>query len=69
MKKYLEYKDRVSNKFWKIALKGKILTVNFGRIGNNPQEVIYDKFSNKEEAKAFALKKIGEKLKKGYSEV
>ena len=70
MKKYFEYKDVTINasKFWEISLKGKVVTVNYGRIGNKSQEVIYDKFSTKEEAKKFVEKKIGEKVRKGYLE-
>ena len=33
MKKYFEYTDAVSNKFWEINLKGKQVTLTYGRIG------------------------------------
>jgi len=37
MKKYFEYTDEVSNKFWEINLKGKQVTLTYGRIGiKNP---------------------------------
>jgi len=68
MKKYLEYKDHVSNKFWEINLKGNQVIITFGRIGNKPQQ-IKKKFSTNEESKKFAEKKINEKLRKGYLEV
>ena len=33
MKKRYEYKDAISNKFWEINLKGKQVTLTYGRIG------------------------------------
>ena len=63
MKKYFEYTDEVSNKFWEINLKGKQVILTFGRIGiQNPQKIIKEFNSNKE-AKKFAETKIKEKLK------
>ena len=71
MKKYFEYTDAVSNKFWEINLKGKQVTLTYGRIGiKNPAQIV-KKFKGKsasEEAKKFAEKKIGEKIRKGYLE-
>ena len=67
MKKYLEYKDHVSNKFWEINLKGNQVIITFGRIGNKPQQ-IKKKFSSNEESKKFAETKIKEKTNKGYRE-
>ena len=68
MKKYLEYKDHASNKFWEINLKGKIVTLTYGKIGTKGQKTLKDDFATSEEAKKFAEKKINEKLKKGYTE-
>ena len=71
MKKYFEYKDAVSNKFWEINLKGKRVTLTYGRIGiENPASII-KKFKGKsasEDAKKFAESKIREKTNKGYIE-
>jgi len=68
MKKYFEFKDEVSNKFWEISQKGILVKVVFGRIGiQNPQEKIKE-FINDQEAKKFADKKIKEKINKGYIE-
>ena len=40
MKKYLEYKDHVSNKFWEINLKGSQVNLTYGRIGIlNPAKI------------------------------
>ena len=66
MKKYFEFKNEVSNKFWEISQKGILVKVVFGRIGiQNPQEKIKE-FVNEQEAKKFADKKIREKINKGY---
>ena len=72
MKKYFEYTDAVSNKFWEINLKGKQVTLTYGRIGiKNPAKIV-KKFKGKsasEDAKKFAVSKIREKLTKGYLEI
>ena len=66
MKKYFEFKNEVSNKFWEISQKGILVKVVFGRIGiQNPQEQIKE-FINEQEAKKFTDKKIREKINKGY---
>ena len=40
MKKYLEYKDNVSNKFWEINLKGSQVNLTYGKIGiKNPATI------------------------------
>ena len=67
MKKYFEYTDEVSNKFWEINLKGNQVVITFGRIGNKPQQ-IKKKFNTNEESKKFAETKIREKTNKGYIE-
>lgn len=71
MKKYLEYKDHVSNKFWEINLKGSQVDLTYGRIGISNPAKIEKKFKGKnagDDAKKFAKKKINEKLRKGYTE-
>ena len=71
MKKYFEYSDTVSNKFWEINLKGKQVTLTYGRIGiENPASIVknFKGKSAKEDAKKFAEKKIREKTNKGYIE-
>ena len=69
MRKYFEYTDAVSNKFWEINLKGKEVTLTYGRIGiKNPAQIV-KKFKGKsasEDAKKFAETKIREKTNKGY---
>tara|TARA_Y100000590_G_C15383788_1_gene887395 strand:+ start:186 stop:398 length:213 start_codon:yes stop_codon:yes gene_type:complete len=67
-KRYFEYTDETSNKFWEISQKGKEVKVFFGRIGiKNPQEKIKE-FLSEQEAKKFIDKKIKEKINKGYIE-
>ena len=71
MKKYFEYTDTVSNKFWEINLKGKQVTLTYGRIGIKKPASIVKKFKGKsasEDAKKFAEAKIREKTNKGYIE-
>ena len=71
MKKYLEYKDHVSNKFWEINLKGSQVNLTYGRIGIKNPAKIEKKFNGKsasEDAKKFAESKIREKVNKGYIE-
>mgnify|MGYP004006517867 CR=1 FL=1 len=67
-KKYFEYTDAVSNKFWEINLKKNQMIITFGRIGiKNPVSQLR-KFDSNEEAKKYAERKIKEKINKGYLE-
>jgi len=66
MKKYLEFKNSISNKFWEINFKGKQVVIKFGKIGiQNPASII-NNFSSNEEAKKYADSKIKQKINKGY---
>ena len=68
MKKYFEYTDEVSNKFWEITLEAKQVSVTYGRIGiDNPHQVNKE-FDTEEKAQKFTETKIREKDKKGYIE-
>jgi len=68
MKKYFEFKDSISNKFWEINLKKNQIIITFGRIGiKNPASQL-KKFDSNEEAKKHAERKIREKTNKGYIE-
>ena len=68
MKKYFEFKDSTSNKFWEISLKKTKTIITFGRIGiKNPVSQLR-KFDSNEEAKKYAERKIKEKINKGYLE-
>ena len=69
MKKYFEYTDAISNKFWEVNLKGKQVILTYGRIGiKNPAKIIKD-FKGKtasEDAKKYVASKIKEKENEGY---
>ena len=66
MKRYFEYTDAVSNKFWEIDLKVNQVAITFGRIGiKNPASQVKE-FSSKDDAKKYAERKIREKINKGY---
>ena len=70
MKKYFEFKDKTANsyKFWQIELKGKKVTIQYGRIGiANPASMIKE-FGTPEEAKKYSETVIREKTNKGYKE-
>ena len=67
-KKYFEYTDAVSNKFWKINLKKNQIIITFGRIGIKNPVCQLKKFDSNEEAKKYAERKIREKTNKGYVE-
>jgi len=67
-KKYFEYTDAVSNKFWEINLKKNQIIITFGRIGIKNPVCQLKKFDSNEEAKKYAERKIREKTNKGYVE-
>ena len=68
MKKYFEFKDSISTKFWEINVKKNQMIITFGRIGiKNPVSQLR-KFDSNEEAKKYAERKIKEKINKGYLE-
>jgi len=64
-KQYFEFKDRTSSKFWEIDVKGKEVTVRYGRIGTDGQATTKE-FSSPAAAAAHAEKVVAEKVKKGY---
>ena len=68
MKKYFEFKDSISNKFWEINLKKNQIIITFGRIGIKNPVCQLKKFNSNEEAKKYIDKKIREKINKGYVE-
>ena len=66
MKKYLEYSDAKSNKFWEIELKGKIIKTCYGRIGIQNPATQTKSFASTDLAKKYYEKKLREKINKGY---
>lgn len=61
----LEHTSDGSSKFWQVAVEGSEATVTYGRIGSNGRESV-KAFASPAEAKAFADKKIAEKMRGGY---
>jgi DNA ligase-1 len=66
-RRYFEFVEGNSSKFWEIARQGTEVTVRFGRIGANGQTQTKS-FGDEERAAAHAEKLIGEKTDKGYIE-
>ena len=60
--------DGVASKFWEVTVDGSTVTVRFGKIGTNGQTSVKE-LESAAEADAQAAKVIGEKTKKGYTEV
>ena len=67
MKRYFEFSDAKSSKFWEIDVSGKKITVRYGKIGTDGQSTVKE-LTTPAEAKAQADKLILEKTKKGYVE-
>lgn len=61
----LEYSEGSSHKFWQVAQEGNGLIVEYGRIGNHPQNNLKS-FASPEKAKEEMEKLIGKKVAKGY---
>ncbi len=68
MKKYFEYKDDKSSKFWEITINDKTVTTRFGKIGTAGQtsEKVFDTVDKAEKE---YQKLIKEKAGKGYIEI
>jgi predicted DNA-binding WGR domain protein len=65
METLLIYKDDVSNKFWKINVKGKVFTVTYGKVGSIGA-VKTKVFESENLCQKEANRLIQSKLKKGY---
>lgn len=68
MKRYFEYKDVTSCKFWEVTLDNNLVIVRFGKIGanGNSSEKTFD---SAEKAQKECEKLIRQKTSKGYEEV
>ena len=66
-KRYFEFVEGNSSKFWEIAQSGNDVTVRYGKIGANGQTKTHT-LADEPKAKAFAEKLIAEKTDKGYVE-
>jgi len=60
-----ELKSDTSNKYWQVSTKENTLTVQYGRIGNKPQEKTKS-FESYEQAVLEKEKLVAKKIKKGY---
>ena len=61
MKKYFEYTDEVSNKFWEINLKKNQIIITFGRIGIKNPVWQLKKFDSNEEVKIMPKERLEKK--------
>ena len=67
MKRYFEFVEGSSAKFWEISQSGKDVTVRFGKIGTNGQTQTKT-LADADAATKHAEKLIKEKTGKGYKE-
>ena len=67
MKRYFEFVDGKSNKFWEITLSGTEVSTRHGKIGSDGRTTSKS-FADEAKAKQYAEKIIGEKTGKGYTE-
>jgi predicted DNA-binding WGR domain protein len=67
MKRYFEFIEGSSSKFWEITTSDKTVTVRFGRIGTNGQTQT-KALADADAAAKHAEKLIKEKMGKGYRE-
>ena len=61
----LEFKDKISQKFWEIDSKGSTINIQYGKLGTNGQTSV-KKMASPEAAKKEMETAIKSKLKKGY---
>ena len=66
-KRYFEYKDAKSKKFWEVSVSGKKVNIRYGKLGTDGQTSLKE-LSTPAEAKAHAEKQAAGKVKKGYKE-
>ncbi len=64
-KTHLEYKDKVSQKFWEVSATGSTINVKYGTLGTAGQNSV-KKMGTPDAAKKEMEKLIKSKLKKGY---
>ena len=68
MKRYFEFVDAKSSKFWEVWVENTSLSIRFGKIGTNGQTTLKE-FPDAEAAEQARDKAIAEKIRKGYVEV
>ena len=67
MKRYFEFVDTKSSKFWEVWIEGTTMFTRFGKIGATGQTTVKE-FPSVDGAQAALDKSVSEKLKKGYTE-
>ena len=67
MKRYFEFVDDKSAKFWEVWSEDTTLFIRFGKIGTNGQTTT-KQFSDTESVRVALDKAVGEKTRKGYIE-
>jgi predicted DNA-binding WGR domain protein len=67
-KRYFEFKDAKSHKFWEVSVSAKKVNIRYGKVGTDGQTSVKE-LSTPAEAKAHAEKQATGKVKKGYKEV
>lgn len=66
-KRYFEFSEGTSNKFWEVWREGSVVNTRYGKIGGHGQSTIKDEGSEAAAEKLWA-RLINEKTKKGYQE-
>ena len=66
-KRYFEFKDAKSHKFWEVSVSAKKVNIRYGKVGTDGQTSVKE-LSMPAEAKAHAEKQAAGKVKKGYKE-
>ena len=66
-KRYFEFKDAKSHKFWEVSVSAKKVNIRYGKVGTDGQTSVKE-LGTPAEAKAHAEKQADGKVKKGYKE-
>ena len=66
-KRYFEFSEGTSNKFWEITMSGTDVKTRYGKIGTPGQQTLKE-FGNAAAAKKEYDRLVAEKTKKGYEE-
>ena len=67
MKRYFEFVDAKSSKFWEVWIEDSTVYTRFGKIGANGQTTVKE-FPAADDARATLDRSIAEKIRKGYVE-
>ena len=67
VKRYFEFKDAKSHKFWEVSVSAKKVNIRYGKVGTDGQTSVKE-LHTPAAAKAHAEKQAAGKVKKGYKE-